>query len=429
MPKTTDPARDLLSFIDASPSPYHATAEIVRRLGAHDFSALDEKENWELRPGDRRFVVRDASIAAFVMGTEPAAEAGFLLVGAHTDSPCLRVKPNPSVVRHGYALLGCEVYGGALFSTWMDRDLGLAGRVSLRGKKKATLVNFKEPILRIPNLAIHLHRLVNTDGLKLNPQTQMVPVLSLVGKHAPDVVALVAKQIGVKASEVVGLDLCLASTEASTLGGLDNEFIFAPRLDNLASCHAGLSALLAAPRKHDATRLLVCYDHEEVGSLSANGAQSPFLRDILQRITAASDSDAGVQGFARAMAQSFCISADMAHAGHPNYAELSEPEHMPILGRGPVVKTNASQRYATSGATAARFEACAERAKVKVQRFVTRNDLACGSTIGPITAGELGVPTVDVGNPMLSMHSIREMAAASDVGDMIAVLGAFFAAA
>lgn len=430
--KRSGAAEDLARFIDASPSPFHAVFELARRLTDNGFTLLEEEAPWTLRAGDRRYVVRqDSSVLAFIVGQSPPAEAGFKVVGAHTDSPCLKLKPNPGISRHGYGLLACEMYGGLLLSTWMDRDLTMAGRVVLHAGSglRTEMVNFRRPILRVPNLAIHLQRDVNKDGARLNPQTQVVPVLTLAGKkEAPDIRELLAAEIGrkVSADDIVDFDLSLASTEASAIGGLNDEFIFASRLDNLASCHAGVSALVAqASEPTESTRVLVCFDHEEVGSVSAQGAHSPFLRETLRRICDVEGTEP--QAFARAVAHSLCISADMAHGVHPNYAELFDAEHMPVLGQGPVIKRNVNQRYATDGTTAAAFALLCKQAGVEPQRFVMRNDMACGSTIGPIAASELGIKTVDVGNPMLSMHSIREMASTKDVATMIRVLSQLYA--
>ncbi|OJH33865.1 M18 family aminopeptidase [Cystobacter ferrugineus] len=422
-------AQDLLAFIDASPTPYHAVAEASRRLTARGYRALDEREPWDLKPGDKFFVTRgDTSIAAFHLGQTPVDRAGFRLVGAHTDSPNLRVKPQPQAGRAGYHQLGVEVYGGVLFSTWMDRDLSLAGRVvtAREGKLAHHLVDFRRPLLRIPNLAIHLNRSVNTEGLKLNAQDHLVPVLALERSGAVDLKALLVEELArhsvqASAGDILGYDLCLYDTQPSTRSGAFGEFLHAPRLDNLASSHAGLSALLELESPGAATRGVVLYDHEECGSVSAQGAASPFLKDLLERITHA-HSDGRRDAFHRAMRHSFLVSADMAHAVHPNYASMHEPKHQPLLGGGPVIKSNVNQSYATDGETWAWFALCCREAGVVPQNFVTRTDLGCGSTIGPISAGELGIRTVDVGSPMLSMHSIREMAAAADVAAMISVL-------
>lgn len=426
-------ANDLLAYIDASPTPYHAVRETIRRLSAQGYRALDEREPWDLKPGDKVYVTRgDTSIAAFHLGTRPVDQAGFKLVGAHTDSPNLRLKPNAQVQRNGYHQLGVEVYGGPLFSTWLDRDLSIAGRVVVahEGRPAHHLVDFRRPLLRIPNLAIHLNRTVNTDGLKLNAQDHLVPVLGLERSGAVDLKAMLVEELArggtrVAAGDILGFDLCLYDLQPSIRSGAAGEFLHAPRLDNLASSHAGLTALLALSGSGEATRGVVLYDHEECGSRSAQGAASPFLRDLLERITLA-HSDGRRDSFHRAIRHSFLVSADMAHAVHPNYASMHEPKHQPLLGAGPVIKSNVNQSYATDGESWAWFALHCREAGVTPQNFVTRTDLGCGSTIGPISAGELGIRTVDVGNPMLSMHSIRELAAAADVAAMISVLRSFY---
>lgn len=430
---SSDLAQDLLDYIDASPTPWHAVAETSRRLESSGYRRLDEREPWALTPGEKVFVIRaGTSIAAFQIGTEPVDRAGFRIVGAHTDSPNLRLKPNPTYAKAGFQQLGVEVYGGVLWHTWLDRDLSLAGRVVVAAAKGAThahLVDFgRTPLVRIPNLAIHLNRQVNSEGLKLNPQEHLAPVLSLEGLGGIDLRALLVEQINkagsnISPQDVLAWDLCLYDVQKGARSGLRGEFIQTARLDNLASCHAGVTALLD-DRPRRSTAGVVLYDHEEVGSTSAQGAASPFLRDCLQRITLA-HSDGSGDAFHRAMQQSWVISADMAHALHPNYSDRHEPRHQPLLGAGPVIKTNVNQSYATDSESMAMFMTLCREADVTPQHFVTRTDLPCGSTIGPITAGELGIRTLDVGNPMLAMHSIREMAASADVEKMIAVLRQF----
>ncbi|MFL5344431.1 MAG: M18 family aminopeptidase [Hyalangium sp.] len=426
-------AKDLLAYIDASPTPYHAVRETARRLTQHGYRELDEREPWTLQPGDKVFVTRsDTSIAAFHLGTTPVDRSGFRLVGSHTDSPNLRLKPNAPYAKHGYHQLGVEIYGGVLLSTWLDRDLSLAGRVVVLsgGRPTSHLVDFRRPLLRVPNLAIHLNRSVNTDGLKLNAQDHMVPVLGLESAGPAELRALLVRELattGVRAEpgDILGYDLALYDTQPSTRSGAHGEFLHAPRLDNLASCYSALSALLASDKAAESTRGVVLYDHEEVGSRSAQGAAGTFLRDCLQRLVLG-HSDGRPDAFHRAIRHSFLVSADMSHAVHPNYASLHEPRHQPLMGGGPVIKSNVNQSYATDGETWAHFAALCREAGVTPQYFVTRTDLGCGSTIGPITAAELGIRTVDVGSPMLSMHSIRELAAASDITAMVSVLQRFF---
>jgi aspartyl aminopeptidase len=408
-------ALDLCAFVDRSPTPYHAVREVTARLAAAGFTELDEREAWRLEPGDRRWVRRGGgTIVALVVGTESPAVGGFRLLGAHTDSPNLRVKPNADLSRSGYQQLGVEAYGGLLLSTWLDRDLSIAGRVLVRagGRVEARLVDLARPVARVPNLAIHLNRGVNKDGLVLNEQRHMIPVVGL-GKE-PGLRALLARELDVAEDAVGGFDLCLYDVEKASLGGLAQEFVFASRLDNLASCHAAVRALLSHAAPGRATRVVVLYDHEEVGSRSAAGAAGSVLRDVLGRVVDA-HADRQPQAMARAMAGSLLVSADMAHAIHPNYADQHEPQHAPLVNRGVVIKSNANQSYATDGESAALFEGFCHEAGFAPQRFVVRSDLPCGSTIGPITAAQLGIATVDVGAPMLSMHSCREMAGTLDV--------------
>ena len=429
----TDRVDDLLTYIDQSPTPYHAVIETAGRLEAVGYSLLEEGDAWTLSPGDRRSVIRaGGSIAAFEVGSTAPAEAGFRVIGAHTDSPNLRIKPSPDVREHGYHQLAVEPYGGVLLHTWLDRDLTIAGRVTLAidGETETRLVDFERPLLRVPNLAIHLYRELNQEGLKLNAQRHLSPLLGL-GDDA-DFVEMLCAELGregamVDRDQVLAFDLMTYDTQRSVRSGANGEFIHAPRLDNLASSHAGIEALIQAGAAGPSaeTRVVVLYDHEEVGSRSTQGAGGTFLADTLERIAiGAKGSDA--ESMARAVSRSWLISADMAHAIHPNYADRHEPGHRPKLGAGPVIKTNSNQAYATDAESAGFFASLCARVGVTPQNFVTRSDLGCGSTIGPISAARVGIRTVDVGNPMLSMHSVREMAASADVDPMIEVLAEFF---
>jgi aspartyl aminopeptidase len=427
--------QDLLAFIDRSPTPYHAVAAAIVRLEASGFMRRSEPDVWDHGPGARGYVVRgEGSLVAFEVGSLPPASAGFRILGAHTDSPNLRVKPRPDLTASGYRQLAVEPYGGVLLHTWLDRDLSLAGRLTLSdaGGVRTVLIDFARPMLRIPNLAIHLNRDIKENGFKINPQTQMVPVLGL--EDTPGVRELLATELraqdlaDVTAEQILSFDLMTADTQPAGVIGSRGEFISAPRLDNLASSHAALTALQLAAESGAApfTRVVVLYDHEEVGSRSAQGASGTLLGDCLERIVGGFKGGEP-QGLARALASSTLISCDMAHAVHPNYSDRHEPGHSPVLGRGPVLKVNANQSYATDAATAGMFESLCRNADVPVQHFVVRSDMACGSTIGPITAARLGIRTVDVGNPMLAMHSCREMAATGDVAPMIDVLSRYLA--
>ena len=367
--------------------------------------------------------------SAFQVGEKPPADAGFVLIGAHSDSPNLRLKPLPDLTCVGYRQLSVEVYGGVLLSTWLDRDLSVAGRVVL-ADGKSELVDLKRVVCRVPNLAIHLNREVNSAGLLLNAQTHLLPVLGL-GSELGGFAELLAEGLGNTASngarieDVLGFDLCLYDTQRAAFGGSKQEFLFSSRLDNLASCHAALRALLAASPDPEATRVIAIYDHEEVGSQSASGARSLFLSDVLERL-ARGISPGADSALPRAISRSLLVSADMAHAVHPNYPDKHDKQHRPMLGAGPVIKVNVNQSYASDGPAVAAFSAACRAVDVAPQHFSSRNDTPCGSTIGPISAARLGLRAVDVGNPMLSMHSCREMAATRDVAPMIRVLTRLF---
>ena len=409
---------DLRAFVDASPSPFHAVAELSRRLQGAGFTELAEAESWAVEPGSGYFVVRHGSLIAFRVGNAPLAEVGLRLVGAHTDSPTFKVRPHDDVRQAGYQLVGVEPYGGGLWHTWLDRELTVAGRVALRGGATAP-VRLPGAPLRLPSLAIHLDRSVR-EGLKLDPQRDLVPAWSGELGAAAGLRTAVAEAAGVAEDDVVGHDLVLADIQPAARTGADGTWVAAPRLDDLACCHSGLTALIAAPAGAR-TQLLVCNDHEEVGSGSMSGARGSFLEDVVGRLVAVTEPG-DAQALPRALARSRLVSADMAHAVHPTRYDRHEPAHAPQLGGGPVVKVNANQAYATDAAGAGWFaERCAE-AGVPFQWFVSRADLPCGSTIGPLTATRLGVATVDVGAPMLAMHSCRELASALDVPLVTAAL-------
>ncbi|MDP2881761.1 MAG: M18 family aminopeptidase [Azonexus sp.] len=418
-------AQDLLDFIDASPSPWHAVHTCESRLSAAGFSRLDEAERWTLRTGDRRYVVRGgSSIIAFIVGNQPAATTGLRLIGAHTDSPGLRLKPKPAEDAAGMVRLGVEVYGGPILATFADRDLSLAGRVNVRvsGSFTTRLVRFGDPLLRLPNLAIHMNREVNENGLKFNKQTELPLLLGVFEdgtKAETHFRQPIAAALGVEPGDLLTWELNAYDTQKGAFWGVDREFVANSQLDNLASCHAALSALLATSEPA-ATCLCAFFDHEEVGSESATGAGGSFAQDVIARLAASAGLDSEDQR--RMLAQSFFISADMAHAWHPNFPAAYEPCHHALVNAGPVIKSNANQRYSTSAETAARFMAICEKAGVPCQQYAHRTDLGCGSTIGPIVAARLGIPSVDVGSPMWAMHSIRESAGVLDHGYMIAAL-------
>lgn len=420
------------AYLDASPTNFHAARVAADLLEAKGFTALDETAAPErLAAGARRYILRGGSLVAFRVGGKNPAEGGFRMVAGHTDSPNLRVKPKPLRYDHGYLRLGVEPYGGVQQATWVDRDLGMAGRVLVRDGKghRAALVDVRRPLCRIPTLAIHLNRGVNDEGLKLNAQNHLPAIFALTDDKSGDPLrALLGDTLGVAAADVLTWDLALYDLTPATVSGLHGEFLHSARLDNLASCHAGLEALLGAMDADDpaSTAVLALFDHEEIGSTSERGAQSGWLEHVLDRIVRdAAGDNAG--GLSRALAQSWLVSSDMAHAVHPAFGDKHDGEHMPKLNAGPVVKQHTSQRYATEADGAALFLRLCEDAEVTAQWFVNRSDLACGSTVGPLVAARLGVRAVDVGNPMLSMHSAREMCGTQDHGKMVAALRGFFA--
>lgn len=436
-PDTEAHARSLAAFIDASPSPYHAVATAADVLVAAGFHQLDETAAWRSVAG-RYFVVRGGSLVAWVVGPNASPQSGFRLIGAHTDSPNLRLKPRPDTGNVGYRQLGVEVYGGVLLNSWLDRDLGLSGRVALRNGTRSPevrLVRIDRPLLRIPQLAIHLDRGVNENGLKLNPQTHLAPVWGLGPVDEGRFAQFIAKELGVAADALLSWDLMTHDLTPSTLLGEHLELLSAPRIDNLLSCWAAIESLTAcasAVGDHGSTAAelplhhvpVVClFDHEEIGSESASGAASSLLPTILERISMTLDG--AREDFHRGLAESLCISADGAHATHPNYPERHEPGHRVRLNAGPVIKINANVRYATDAVGAAHFKLACERAGVPWQEFVVRSDLPCGSTIGPITAARLGIPTVDVGVAQLAMHSARELCGSADPALFVSALTEF----
>ena len=419
------PSQGLLDFLKRSPSPFHATQSMAEALQAAGYQALDERETWQLQPQGRYYVTRnDSSIIAIKLGQHDPVQHGIRMVGAHTDSPCLKVKPQPELSRHGYWQLGVEVYGGVLLSPWFDRDLSLAGRVTFKHNEQlqSRLIDFKHAIASIPSLAIHLNREANS-GWAINAQTELPPVLAqLQGETKKDFRALLADQLqrehAISDACVLDYELCFYDSQPAALIGLNQDFIASARLDNLLSCYSGLQALLNSDDQH--SQVLVCTDHEEVGSNSACGADGPFLEQVLRRVLNSEED------FVRCIQHSLLISADNAHGIHPNYADKHDANHGPKLNHGPVIKVNANQRYATTSETSSFFKLLCQQADIPVQSFVTRSDLGCGSTIGPITASQLGVQTIDIGVPTFAMHSIRELAGSQDLGYLVSALQAFY---
>jgi aspartyl aminopeptidase len=412
---TSDFTNQLLEFIHESPTSFHAVQWLEQQLVKHGFLRLFDTDPWE-RPDPGSYYVKknDSSLIAFVITGEPLTESGLRIMGAHTDSPSLKIKPTALRSSNSCIQFNVEVYGGALLLPWFDRELSLAGRVTVQNKDAGMsnyLINYRKPIAIIPSLAIHLDREANTTK-SINKQTEIVPIamLSTDGNH-DDFQDILSKQLLTEhpesaSSTILSHDLFLYDAHPPVLTGLQEDFITGPRLDNLVSCYCLMQSLLISPKT--CSSMIVLNDHEEVGSLSSAGAQGPLLQSILARLLPNTVSRN------QCLAKSLFISADNAHAAHPNYPDKHDRNHLPILNRGPAIKFNANQRYATSSVTASFFHILAKRANVPVQNFVMRNDMACGSTIGPLVAAETGIQVVDVGIPSLAMHSIRETVGSLD---------------
>lgn len=417
---------DLLAFLRAAPTPFHAVAEAVARLEKAGFQPLTETESWADGAAiGARYVVRGGALVAWYLPEDAEAARPFRILGSHTDSPNLRVKPKPDTGVLGWRQVGVELYGGPLYNSWLDRDLGLAGRLVLRDGSEP-LVNIDRPLLRVPQLAVHMDRAVNAEGVKLNAQQHMAPIWGLGEVHEGDLIAFVAAEHNLRAEDVLGWDLMTYDVTAPAYLGRDAEFVAGARLDNLVSVHASTAALAASAAELPAGSpipVLAAMDHEETGSDSYSGASGPFLETVLERLIEVRGG--GVEARSRAYAGSFVASADMAHAVHPNYPERHDAGHRPRPNGGPVLKVNANQRYATDARSRAEWARACERAEVPWQSFVSRNDQPCGTTIGPLTATRLGITTFDVGIPGLSMHSARELCGADDPWLLATALGAF----
>ena len=416
---------ELMAFLKEAVTPFHAVSAMESRLTAAGFREVTQFDGQDMEPGQGYFLTRQGSSLVALRTGEGSPKEGLRLVGAHTDSPNLSIKPNPVKGRDGCVQLGVDVYGGALLNPWFDRDLAMAGRVTVLTADEcleSVLFDSMRPVAIVPSLAIHLDREANNQRT-VNPQKDVVPVVMLGDPAAFDLKKWLVEQLAERdprwqGSRVMDYELSLYDTQAPGLVGIDNALIASARLDNLLSCYAGLSALIDAD---DAQwSMLVATDHEEVGSASTVGAQGPLLMDALSGLVSEAQQNS------RLRLQSWMLSVDNAHAVHPNYADRHDEQHGPKLGQGPVIKVNRNQRYATNADGAARLRLLAERAGVDIQSFVMRADLACGSTIGPITATETGIPTTDLGVPTLAMHSIRELASAADLPQLTALLRAFY---
>ena len=416
---------DLAEFVSASPSPFHAASEASRRLSEAGFTRVYEADEWPSSPGSH-YLQRGGALVAWSTSGAHRPSAGFRLIGAHTDSPNLRLRPRPDHQSAGMAQLGVEIYGGALLNSWLDRDLGLSGRISVRSKSNDTstvLFRCDEPLLRVPQLAIHLDRSIMTEGLRLDPQRHLQPVWSSAPQSAPEFRSWLSERTEVPVNEILSWDLMTHDLTPPAVLGVDESLFASARLDNLLSCHAGVTALLSSSLEAPYVPVLCLFDHEEVGSQSASGAAGQLLPTVLERIFLSGDCTRD-QWFA-ALASSVCVSADGAHATHPNWPERHEPDHPVHIDGGPVLKWNADARYGTDSPGAAHLLSIARDIDIPMQTFVSRNDMPCGSTIGPVTAARLGITTVDVGVAQLSMHSARELTGVVDPARFAALLGSF----
>ncbi|MGD6744540.1 M18 family aminopeptidase [Streptomyces sp. BH106] len=404
---------DLMSFLAASPTPYHAVANVAARLEKAGFQQVAETDAWDGTSGGK-FVTRGGAVIAWYVPEGAGAHTPFRIVGAHTDSPNLRVKPQPDMASNGWRQVAVEIYGGPLLNSWLDRDLGLAGRVSLRDGSER-LVNVDRALLRVPQLAVHLDRSVTTDGLKLDKQRHMQPIWGLGGDvHEGDLMAFLEDENGLGRGDITGWDLMTYAIEAPSYLGRDKELLAGPRMDNLLSVHACTAALAEVSKQEDLPYIpvLAAFDHEENGSQSDTGADGPLLGTVLERSVFARGGS--YEDRARAFAGTICLSSDTGHAVHPNYGERHDPTHHPRANGGPILKVNVNNRYATDGSGRSVFAAACDKAGVPFQSFVSNNAMPCGTTIGPITAARHGIKTVDIGAAILSMHSVRELCGADD---------------
>ncbi|TCS83708.1 M18 family aminopeptidase [Tepidibacillus fermentans] len=423
-------ALDLIHFIDHSPTAFHVVANIKQQLNQKGFKELDFGQRWNLQKGEKYYVTKnDSAIIAFIVGTGEVEEEGFKIVAAHTDSPTFRIKPNPEMTAENYLKLNTEIYGGPILNTWLDRPLSLAGRVMVKGdhplNPKTMFVNIERPLLVIPNVAIHMNRKVN-EGIQLNPQIDLLPIIGLINETFEKdrfLHKLLGKELNISEDEIIDFDLFLYDTTKGTLVGLNEELISIGRLDNLAMVHAEITAIADA-KVTKATNVMVCFDNEEIGSRTKQGANAPMLANVLERIVLSLGKER--EDYFRALAKSFMISADMAHAVHPNHPEKYDPVNKPKMNGGPVIKINANQNYTTDADSNAVYEQLCKENGIPVQKFVNRSDERGGSTIGPISSTQVDIRSIDIGTPMLAMHSIRELAGIKDHLYVVQSFDAFY---
>jgi len=429
MLKTTQLANNLIEFIHKSPTMFHTISMVKKKLEDNGFIHLSQKEAWHLNIEGKYYVTsNDSALIAFVMHTDEPEKKGFRMIGAHTDAPGFRLKPAPEMQQENYLILNTEVYGGPILSTWFDRPLSIAGRISYPGDDmlhpKHALIDFKEPIAIIPNLAIHMNRDINT-GINFNKQKDTLPVIKIIEDQLDKdyIKKMVRKQSALALDQILDVDLFLYPTEKGCLMGANKEFISSPRLDDLAMVYSGIEALIAAEHG-SGVNMMICFDNEEIGSRTKQGADSPFLSTTLERIMLSLGKNK--EAFYRAIAKSFLISADMAHAYHPNYPEKQDPTNKVLPGKGPAIKVNANQNYTTDSDSYVVFADICKKANVPHQIFVNRSDERGGSTIGPVSVSHVAVRSLDIGAPMLSMHSCRELMAIDDISHTLTAFKTFY---
>lgn len=424
-------AKNLVDFIYESPTAFHAIETSEELLKVNGFKKLEATEKWNIEKGGKYYTTKNSSaIVAFTVNTDDLTKDGFRMIGSHSDSPSFRVKPNPEMeVEKTYLKLNTECYGGPILNTWLDRPLAIAGRVILKGdnilKPVETLVNINRPVCIIPNLAIHMNRSIN-EGVALNKQKDMLPFVGLLNETLEKdnfLLNTVANELGRKSEEILDFDLFLYEYEKGSLIGVNEELISSGRLDNLAMSHASLHALINAEAK-SGVNMTVVFDNEEVGSSTKQGADSNMLINILERISLCLGQDR--EDFLRSLYSSFIISADLAHAVHPNVTEKHDPTNRPVMGRGPVIKINANQAYTSDSYSISIYKTICKEAGVNYQEFVNRSDERGGSTIGPISSTHIDIPSVDVGSPILAMHSIRELGCVEDHMDIYKTFKKFY---